>query len=155
MFEAAVTKAGIPGIVLIVEFFDKQGLVVRKNNKKLNPLVQLMCNGHLEWMAIGFLDNFYRRVSKIPLMMKSRLQGLFIGSVFSPDDRTQKSALRFILEHSPCLRNLEIITIDSCGVFDFLKDLTPRFPNLETITWCGPLEGGLHADAFAGEDAGF
>ncbi|KAF9355085.1 hypothetical protein BGX34_010657 [Mortierella sp. NVP85] len=140
VFEAAATKAGMPGIELEAKDFEKPGPVHRKNNKKCHPLVQLMCNGHLESMRIWFFGNFYQRVSKIPLMMKSRLQELFIGSIFSPDDRTQRSALQFILGHSPCLRKLGIVTSDSCGVFDFLKDLALRFPNLETIT-CITLEG--------------
>ncbi|KAK3829168.1 MAG: hypothetical protein J3Q66DRAFT_410669 [Benniella sp.] len=113
----------------------KSGFDLIKNNKKYNPIVQLMCNGHLESMEICSFKDFYQRISKFPVMMTSRLQDLQIHSTFSPKDKAQKSALKFILKHSPHLTELKIATNDLHGAFDFLTTQALRFPNLEVVSW--------------------
>jgi len=133
--QTAATKTGVSRLVLDGHFIRKSGFDLIKNNKKYNPIVQLMCNGHLESMEICSFKDFYQRISKFPVMMTSRLQDLQIHSTFSPKDMAQKSALKFILKHSPHLMDLKIATNDLHGAFDFLTNQALRFPNLEVISW--------------------
>jgi len=133
--ELAVTGAGITNLILgICSRKSRHGIV--KNT--YNPLVQLMCNGHLKFLVILGSAGFYRRVNKFPVIMTSQLQELQIRSLFSPSDASERSTLKFILKHSPHLRRLVIATNDSCGVLAFLKVQVSRFPNLEDISWKGP-----------------
>ncbi|KAF9366391.1 hypothetical protein BGX34_003348 [Mortierella sp. NVP85] len=133
--QTAATKTGVSRLVLDGHFIRKSGFDVIKNNKKYNPIVQLMCNGHLESMEICSFKDFYQRISKFPVMMTSRLQDLQIHSTFSPKDKAQKSALKFILKHSPHLTDLKIATDDLHGAFEFLTNQALHFPNLEIISW--------------------
>ncbi|KAG0242602.1 hypothetical protein BGX31_000127 [Mortierella sp. GBA43] len=129
--EAAVTKAGI-GFLCIRPLTWKKGLDILNFDKKCNPIVRLMCNGHLEEMRIS-VENFYQHVSTSPLMMTSRLQELAIGPAFSPRKRSHQSTLEFILRHSPHLKTLGITTSDLCGTSDYLTSQASYHPNLQTV----------------------
>ncbi|KAK3829188.1 MAG: hypothetical protein J3Q66DRAFT_324578 [Benniella sp.] len=136
--EAAVTKTGVTRLFLFGTYAQKSGLSFLRNNKRYNPIVRLMCNGHLESMDVNSFADFYQRITDFPMTMTSRLEELRIHSRFSPSDRTQKSALKFILKHSPYLRDLRIATKDLYNGFKFLMDQASSFPNLETIAWDSP-----------------
>ncbi|KAI8355764.1 hypothetical protein B0O80DRAFT_447868 [Mortierella sp. GBAus27b] len=132
---SAATRTGVPSLILHGCLVRKSGIDILKQNKRYNPMVRLMCNGHLESMEIHCFEDFYQHVSSFPIMMTSRLQTLRIQSTFSPNDGSQKSALRFILKHSPLLKELEIATNDLHGAYDFLQTHMERFPNLELLSW--------------------
>ncbi|KAF9358917.1 hypothetical protein BGX34_008652, partial [Mortierella sp. NVP85] len=133
--ESAATGAGITELILVI-CSRKSRRGIAKN--MYNPLVQLMCNGHLKSLTILSSAGFYQRVNKFPIIMTSQLQELGIHSLFSPNSTSERSALKFILKQSPHLRSLLIATNDSCGVLEFLKVQISRFPNLEDISWKGP-----------------
>ncbi|KAK3829187.1 MAG: hypothetical protein J3Q66DRAFT_410698 [Benniella sp.] len=133
--ELAVTGAGITELILGIRFRKSRHGVVKN---MYNPIVQLMCNGHLRFLVMLNSAGFYQRINKFPMIMTSQLQELHIYSLFSPSDTSERSTLKFILKHSPHLRRLVIATNDSCGVLEFLKGQVSRFPNLEDISWKGP-----------------
>ncbi|KAF9352297.1 hypothetical protein BGX34_012221 [Mortierella sp. NVP85] len=130
--ETAVTKTGIPWLSIHIHLADTSRFKIL--SKCYNPIVQLMCNGYVESMSISF-ESFYQRISKFPVMMKSRLEVLQIHSTFSPGDKSQKSVLKFILKHSPLLRKLEIAPDDLHDAFEFLANQAPQYLNLEDISW--------------------
>ncbi|KAG0245702.1 hypothetical protein B0O80DRAFT_486331 [Mortierella sp. GBAus27b] len=132
-FSAAFTKTGRPVLRLYCPLVQKTGFGIFSSSI-YNPIVQLMSNGHLTRMMI-IIEDFYQHVSAFPLMMTSRLQQLVIHSTFSPNKRAHKSALKFILEHSPCLITLKTNTDDLWVPFDFMSHQATRFPNLQRITW--------------------
>ncbi|KAF9362395.1 hypothetical protein BGX34_006265 [Mortierella sp. NVP85] len=133
--ETAATKTGIPYLRLHFHLMETSRFNILNSKKCYNPIVQLMCNGHVELMDIYSFESFYQRVSKFPIMMKSRLEGLRIHPTFSPSDRSQKTALKFILKHSPLLRKLEIAPDDLHDAFEFLANQAPQYLNLEDISW--------------------
>ncbi|KAI8355774.1 hypothetical protein B0O80DRAFT_447901 [Mortierella sp. GBAus27b] len=132
-FSAAFTKTGKPALRLCCPPVQKTVFGILSSSM-YNPIVQLMSNGHLEHMTV-IIEDFYQHVSAFPLMMTSRLRNLRIHSTFSPNKRAHKSALKFILEHSPCLIRLETKTDDLWGAIDFMSHQASRLPNLQRISW--------------------
>ncbi|KAG0245704.1 hypothetical protein BGX31_006534 [Mortierella sp. GBA43] len=126
----AITKTGVRSLTLQGSTVQNDGFNVLRSKETYNPIVRLMCNGHLEEMNVDMKD-FYQHITPIPLMMTLQLQRLKIESTFSPTQESHKSVLNLILKHSPHLIELEARTDDLCGTFDFLKDQFLRFPNLE------------------------
>ncbi|KAG0245692.1 hypothetical protein BGX31_006522 [Mortierella sp. GBA43] len=133
----AITKAGARSVTLKGSAIQSNGFDSLRPKKMYNPIVRLMCNGHIEDMDIDMKD-FYQHITPIPLMMTSRLRRLTIQSTFSPTQEGHRSVLDLILKHSPHLSTLVTTTDDLCGTFDFLKDWVLDFPNLDYTRWQDP-----------------
>ncbi|KAK3829256.1 MAG: hypothetical protein J3Q66DRAFT_383814 [Benniella sp.] len=104
------------------------------HNNQCDPLVELMCNGHVESMKIKNFHDFFGRIhGSTSMMMTSQLDRLQISSPFSPHKEPHESALLFILRHCPKLSRLKLSTSRLSHTMQLLTEQASRFLNLKDV----------------------
>ncbi|KAI1296401.1 hypothetical protein EDD11_007336 [Mortierella claussenii] len=118
-FGNSMTKANIFQLALNGEHMKGPALDIRNRDRRFDPLVQLMCNGRIQYIAFTNFKDFFSRITKSSKAKTSRLRHLsFIRCGY-----IGRSSLSVVKELLSCCSGLTELSLSRLGSGTTLESL--------------------------------